>query len=331
LRLDLQWKSITESKQLTILDEAQAWPQLFPRLRAAIDQRRKQTGRFLLLGSVSPELMTQVSESLAGRLSLVELTPFLREELPSARLDDLWIYGGYPDGGILNPDSFGPWQRDYLSLLAQRDLPHWGLPAQPMTTERLLRMIAAVHGQIWNASQIGQSLGLNYQTVNSYVDYLVGAFLIRRLEPYFANIRKRIIKSPKVYWRDTGLLHALLQTSSLDDLLARPWVGASWEGFVVEQVITHLSARGVSVQPYFLRTGDQYEIDLVLDFGSIIWAVEVKLTTNPSISDMERLNKTADLIKADRRVLVTKIHEPIESESLFVTDLTGLLKLLPSR
>ena len=328
LRLDLQWKSLTEGDDLVILDEAQAWPEVFPRLRAAIDERRKVMGRFLLLGSVSPGLARQVSESLAGRLSLVELTPFLLEELSADRFEDLWLFGGYPDGGILDSAAFGQWQQDYLTLLAQRDLPQWGLPAKPQVTERFLRMIAAVHGQTWNASRIGQSLGLSYQTVNSYLDYLVGALLIRRLEPYHANVRKRLTKSPKVYWRDTGLLHSLLQTRTRDDLLAQPWVGASWEGFVIEQVLNHLAVRGRTVQPYFLRTSDQYEIDLVMDFGTSLWAIETKLTASPSLGDVRRLNKVADLIGADQRVLVAKVPEPLESEALLITDLPGLLDKL---
>lgn len=328
LRLDLEWKSLAEGEDLVILDEAQAWPEVFPRLRAAIDQRRKAMGRFLLLGSVSPGLTRQVSESLAGRLSLVELTPFLLEELSADRLPDLWLFGGYPDGGILDAADFGRWQQDYLTLLAQRDLPHWGLPARAQTTERLLRMIAAVHGQIWNATRIGQSLSLNYQTINSYLDYLIGAFLIRRLEPYHASIRKRLTKSPKVYWRDTGLLHVLLQTGTRDDLLAQPWVGASWEGFVIEQVLDHLAAWGKAVQPFFLHTADQYEIDLVLDFGRSLWAIETKLTASPSVGDVRRLSKVADLVNADRRILVARVDESLESEGLLVTNLPGLLAKL---
>ena len=153
--------------------------------------------------------MTQVSESLAGRLSVIELTPLLWSELTSDRQRQrLWLFGGYPDGGVLNGKKFPIWQRDYLNLLAQRDLPNWGLTAPAQTTQRLLRMLAAVHGQEWNASQLRKSLALSYHTVNGYLDYLEGAFLIRRLPAYHANIRKRLVKRPKVYWRDSGLLHA---------------------------------------------------------------------------------------------------------------------------
>ena len=307
LRLDLDWDALEQSVDLVILDEAQTWPDLFPRLRGAIDRDRKRMGRFLLLGSVSPWLMTQVSESLAGRLSLVELTPFLRTELRNrSHRENLWLCGGFPDGGVLERERFPRWQRDYLALLTQRDLPSWGLPTRPQTTDRLLRMLTTVHGQTWNASQIGQSLGLSYHTVNSYVDYLAGAFLIRRLPPYRPNIRKRLIKSPKIYWLDTGLLHAQLNITDEHTLLAQPWVGASWEGFVIEQTIGMLSSVGRPFEAFFFRTSDQHELDLVLEMGDELWALEVKLTASPGPRDMDRLDNTADMIGATRRFLVSK-------------------------
>ena len=312
LRLDLQWAGLADGKELVILDEAQAWPEVFPRLRGAIDKARSRKGRFLLLGSVSPALMTHVSESLAGRLSLVELAPFVLNELPKTSLDNLWLRGGYPEGGILEPRRFPQWQQDYLTLLAQRDLPNWGLPAKPQATQRLLRMTAAVHGQVWNASQIAQSMGLSSATVGGYMDYLAGAFLVRRLSPYQANVRKRLVKRPKYFWRDSGLLHAQLDTRTLDGLLAKPWVGASWEGFVIEQILGVLGQRGRPVEPYYFRTSDQYEIDLVLDFGGRRWGVEVKLSASPSPGDLARLNQAADLIKADKRVLISRTPETVD-------------------
>ena len=307
LRLDLEWEGLVAGTDLAILDEAQSSPEVFTRLRGAIDRDRKRMGRFLLLGSVSPSLMVQVSESLAGRLSLVELTPFLLTELGTkTSRDRRWLCGGYPDGGVLKSKRFPGWQMDYLALLTQRDLPTWGLPARPQTTDRLLRMLAALHGQVWNASQVGQSLGLSYQTVNTYLDYLVGAFLIRRLQPYQANVRKRLLKSPKVYYRDSGLLHALLNVPDEKALLSQPWVGASWEGYVIEQVLGELSAHGRRFDAYYFRTSDQYELDLVLSFGKELWAVRVKLTSSPALEDMARLDKTADMIKASRRFLVSQ-------------------------
>ena len=331
LRLDLEWQDRLAERKLVILDEAQAWPEVFPRLRGAIDRDRKRNGRFLLLGSVSPSLMTEVSQSLAGRLSLVELTPFLHCELKTkASRDRQWLCGGYPQGGVLEPRRYLQWQLDYVALLTQRDLPDWGLPARPQVTNRLLKMLAAVHGQIWNASQVGQSLGLTYQTVNRYLDFLEGAFLIRRLQPYRANIRKRLVKSPKVYWRDSGLLHAFLKVSDQQELLSQPWVGASWEGFVIEQSLGLLSAGGKPFDAYYFRTSDQYEVDLVLDLGRDLWAVEIKLTASPDFQDMSRLNKAADMIGASRRFLVSKTSKPMEANGQASCNVSSWLERLRS-
>jgi predicted AAA+ superfamily ATPase len=330
LKLDLQWESLAGGDSLVILDEAQVWPEVFPRLRGTIDADRKRPGRFLLLGSVSPALMTQVSESLAGRLGLVELTPFLAEEIPRTSLSRLWLNGGFPDGGIRNDDRYPHWQTDYLSLLTQRDLPAWGLPAKPQVTERLLRMVAAVNGQIWNASQIGQSLGLSYATVNSYMAYLEGAFLIRQLQPYHGNLKKRLVRRPRCYWRDTGLLHALLQANDEDELLNQPWVGSSWEGFVIEQILGALSLFGRKVNPCFFRTSDGHEIDLVLDHRGERWAIEIKLTSSPSPGDFRRLEKSASLIKAGKRVLVSQTRTPVVEGDRISCSLRYLIELMGS-
>ena len=329
LRVDLEWEEAAGGPELVVLDEAQAWPEIFPRLRGAIDDDRKRNGRFLLLGSVSPSLMTRVSESLAGRLSVVELTPLLHSELghdPQRRR--LWLFGGYPDGGVLNGRGFPLWQRDYLNLLVQRDLPNWGLPAHPQTTHRLLLMLAAAHGQEWNASQIGKSLGLSYHTVNSYLDYLEGAFLVRRLPAYHANLRKRIIKRPKVYWRDAGLLHAVLNVRDRNALLSQPWVGASWEGFVIDQTLAALQYTGRTFDAFYLRTSDQREIDLLIRTDTELWAIEIKLTTRPAFSHMARLEANADLVDADRRFLVCQRGDFIESGARIICDLAGLVDYL---
>ncbi len=327
LRLDLEWPALTAGHELVILDEAQAWPELFNRLRGAIDSDRKRNGRFLLLGSVAPSLMTHVAESLAGRLSLVELTPLLLTELAgSANLDELWLSGGYPDGGVLEGGRFPQWQFDYLQLLMQRDLPNWGLPARPQVTQRLARMLAAAHGQVWNASRMGQSLGLNYQTVNSYLDYLEAAFLLRRLAPFHGNLKKRLVKAPKIYWRDTGLLHALMNVPERDALLVQPWVGSSWEGFVIEQLLNCLTATGQAFEAFYLRTSDQYEIDLLLDLPKERWAIEVKLTTQPNSADIMRLDKVADLVQADRRLLVSQVTTSVQGERTSSCNLPWLLE-----
>ena len=326
LRLDLEWEDAAAGSRLVVLDEAQAWPEIFPRLRGAIDGDRKRNGRFLLLGSVTPSLMTRVSESLAGRLSIVQLTPLLHSELRNdAQRRRLWLFGGYPDGGVLSGRGFPLWQRDYLDLLVQRDLPNWGLPAHPRTTHRLLLMLAAAHGQEWNASQIGKSLGLSYHTVNSYLDYLEGAFLVRRLPAYHANLRKRIVKRPKMYWRDAGLLHALLNVRDRNALLSQPWVGASWEGFVVDQALAAMQYTGRIFDAFHLRTSDQREIDLLIRTDTELWAMEIKLTTRPALSHMARLEANADLVGADRRFLICQRSEMIESGARIICDLEGLI------
>lgn len=328
LRLDVQWPSLIKAKKLIVFDEAQTWPELFPRLRGAIDEDRRRNDRFLLLGSVSPELMKHVSESLAGRLSLIELSPFIITELPDTPLTELWLKGGFPDGGILASSLYPQWQKDYLGLLTQRDLPNWGLSAKPQVMQRLLKMLAAVHGQLWNASQIGQSLGLSYHTVNSYVHFLEGAFLIRKLQPWSANLRKRLVRSPKCYWRDTGILHSLLGVQNYKMLLNQPWAGVSWEGFVIEQILNTLNATGKPVDPWFFRTAGGAEIDLLFQRGNKLWAIEVKLTSHPSMQDFDSLNRAADMVGADKRVLVSQTTQAAMGDDRVSCSLPELLKIL---
>ncbi len=324
LRLNLEWDAAIAGRRLLVLDEAQAHPAIFPRLRTAIDEDRHRYGRFLLLGSIAPALMHEVSESLAGRIALLELTPFLIGELPPTAARRLWLTGGFPDGGVLRPSRFGRWQQDYLNLLAQRDLPGWGFPARPQTTLRLMRLLAAVHGDIWNASQIASTLGLSYHTINGYVDFLCGAFLLRMLPPFTSNARKRMVKRPKMFWRDSGLLHATLNVTNRDDLLAHPQAGASWEGHVIEQITASLTAAGKSFDTFFWRTSNGREIDLVLDFGSEIWAIEIKLSSTPDYHDMETLNSCADIIKAKRRFLVSQTKHIVQSSDAVSCNLPWL-------
>ena len=327
LRLDIEWGDVAASDSLVILDEVQAAEEMFARLRGTIDADRRRNGRFLLLGSVAPSLMMRASESLAGRLSVIELTPLSLAELVGDTRDRLWLRGGYPDGGVLGGGGFPDWQHDYLNLLAQRDLPLWGLPARARTTQQLFRLLAASHGQQWNASQLGVSLGLSYHTVDRYVDHLEHAFLLRRLPAYHANVRKRLIKRPKVYWRDSGLLHALLGVESFDELLRQSWVGTSWEGHVIDQILTALAQAGRRCEAWHMRTADGRELDLVLRVGSELWAVEVKLTTRPGPAHMARLDECADLIGADRRFLVTRRPELTTSGSRTMCDLSGMVAL----
>jgi len=306
VRLDLQWDALVAGNKLVVLDEAQEWPEVFPRLRGAIDGARRRKGRFLLLGSVSPSLMRQVSESLAGRLAIVELAPLNLIEVGAEKLDSLWRYGGFPDGGVLKQKAFATWQRSYLDLMAQRDLPGWGLSAKPATTAKLLRMLAALQGSTLNASRLGQSLGVSYHTVQSYLEYLEGAYLIRSLPPFEANLGKRLVKSPRIYVRDSGILHALLDLNPKDDLSSKPWVGASWEGFVIEQILSVRRSRGEPLEAFFFRTQDGHEVDLVLQGDGEREVIEIKLTTSPRLEDLDKLDALGTKLGATRCVLLSR-------------------------
>ncbi len=328
LRLEVTWEELAKTPALVILDEIQAMPELFPRLRAAIDADRKRYGRFLLLGSVAPALMQRAGQALTGRLALCELTGFLARERPAEAWDSLWVKGGYPDGGILDASRFPDWQQNYLALMAQRDLPSWGLPAQPMLIERLFRMLAALHGQMWNASQLGKSLGLSYHTVNTYADFLEQAFLIRRLPAYTANLHKRFVKSPKLYWRDSGLLHSLLGLEGAIDVFDQPWVGASWEGWVIEQLLGHLQSTGRAFEAFYVRTSDQREIDLLLKYRGHLWAFEIKLSSAPDAADLRRLQAHAALVGADRSALISRTAEPICGKAVASLNLAAALDWL---
>jgi len=328
LRLDLDWQALAAGGELVVIDEAQSWPALFPRLRGAIDAERRRNGRFLLLGSVSPGLTHEVSETLAGRIARVEMTPFLLPELGAKSLARLWLDGGYPDGGVLRAGGFPVWQRGYLASMAQRDLPAWGLPARPQVTDRLLHMLAVLHGQLWNASTVAQSLGLSYHTINGYLDHLEGAYLVRRLPPWSGKLLKRLTKSPKVYVRDTGLLHALLGVSSRTELLRHPAADASWEGFAIEQILSALAANGVDTQAHLLRTSDGYEIDLLLAIGATSVALEMKLSASASCQDLARLERAADLVKAEHRYIVCQTASPAADATRGVLTLEAAIERL---
>jgi hypothetical protein len=326
LRLDLEWEAVADGRALAVLDEAQEWPEVFARLRGAIDSDRRRNGRFLLLGSVSPALMRQVGESLAGRLALVELTPFVLPEVRPRRADTLWRSGGFPDGGVLGTGRYPVWQQSYLQLMAQRDLPNWGLPSKPSITERLFKMTAALQGSVLNASKLGQSLGLSYHTVQSYLSFLEGAYLLRLLPPFEANLGKRLVKSPRLYWRDSGLLHALLGLAPNADLLPQPWVGASWEGWVIEQIIATRQSRGEALSPFFFRSHDGHEVDLVLEGGGERELIEIKLTSTPAPDDLARLDRLAGSLGGTRQVLISRTRTPVVAGTRWSVDLETYLR-----
>jgi predicted AAA+ superfamily ATPase len=275
-----------------ILDEAQEMPSLFAVLRSVIDENRQNTGRFYLLGSVNPALVRQVSESLAGRVGMVELTPFLYPEVAGRLrgLDEYWLRGGYPDV-CLEPDEVrrARWLEQYVLSLVQRDLAGYGLKASPQELVRFLGMLAHVHGGLLNASDLGRSLGVSYHTVGGYLDILEGHFLIRRLQPWHANLGKRLVKSPKLYVRDCGLLHALLGVRDVRGLLQSPRRGASWEGLLVEQLIAIERLRHTGSRFWFYRTSAGAEIDLIVDRGGERIGYEFKCGVSVSRRDASGL------------------------------------------
>jgi uncharacterized protein len=260
-----------------ILDEAQAVPSVFAALRGAVDAQRDRMGAFIVLGSAQPALVRGVSESLAGRAAVIELDPLMAceaEQAPvAATWQQLWLKGGFPDA--LRGDSRAWWE-SYLRLVLERDLPQYGVRADPLFMRRLLTMLAHQHGGLLNASALGGSLGVSHHTLLRHLDVLESIYLLRRLPPYFRNVGKRLTKSPKAYLRDTGLLHHLLNISTAGELASHPSRGASWEGFVLEDVLRRERLAHPATQAYFWRTAVGAEIDLVLDRGDQRIAVEVK-------------------------------------------------------
>jgi len=265
-----------------VLDEIQLVPELFAALRPEIDADRR-AGRFLLLGSASGDLLRQSGESLAGRVSYLELTPLLAAELPInglAGLQALWLRGGFPLSYLArNEEASYAWRQDFIRTFLQRDLPGLGVrvPAEPL--RRLWQMLAHLQGALFNASQLGMSLGgASHSTATRYLDVLVDAMVVRKLPPHLVNIGKRLVKSPKIYLRDSGMLHALLAIATLQDLQGHPIAGASWEGFVVEQVAAALPA---DAQLSFYRTAAGAELDLVVERGTRKIGIEIKFSSAP--------------------------------------------------
>ncbi len=331
VRLETQLTTLLQQRKLIIFDEAQCYPPLFGMLRGIIDANRKENGKFLLLGSVAPSLMREISESLVGRLALLRLYPLNYFEIGQEYLDPLWAYGGYPNGGVIDSGQFPQWQKNYIDLMAQKDLPQYGIEASPSLIKRFMRILAASHGNMWNASEIGRALGLSYHTINSYVEYFEGTFLVRRLEPYSVNLHKRLVKSPKIYWWDSGLLHALLGVQNFDHLLNQPWLGNSWEGFAIEQILSFLDQSGIDFNPYYFRTSDGYEIDLVLEIHSRIWAIEIKLSSEPRIEDTQKLKKAAAMIRAEYEMLICRTDVVIANESQCYSNLWECMQYLKEK
>lgn len=271
--------------KLVIIDEVHRFPGLFPVLRGLIDQGRRaglRAGRYLLLGSASLDLLKQSGETLAGRIAYLELAPFHILETGERSSENLWVAGGFPES-LLASDSRQSlrWRQDFIRTYLERDIPQFGPRIAAETLRRFWVMLAHNQGGLLNTAQFSRNLGVDVKTVNGYLDLLVDLMLVRRLPPWHANIGKRLIKSPKVYVRDSGLVHALLAIQDKESLLAHPVIGQSWECFVIENL---LAAGMGQVQGFFYRTGGGAEIDLLLlwpDGG--LWAVEVKRSISPKL------------------------------------------------
>ena len=269
--------------KVVILDEIQRMPELFPLLRVMIDQHR-QPGRFILLGSASPDLLQQSSETLAGRILYLEMQAIHYQEITqNISYQQHWIRGGFPSALLApNDKAAAYWFRGFIQTYVERDLPNLGLTASPELMRNMLRMLSNVQGGMLNYVDLSDSLNIAQTTVKRHVDFLESAFLIRWLKPYFTNLGKRLVKSPKLFFRDTGILHHLMGIQDFDGLQGNIGLGNSWEGYVIQQIIANLKS---DVEPYFYRTKDKAELDLILVQNTkVVVTIEIKYGNSPNIS-----------------------------------------------
>ena len=318
----------THKNALIVLDEVQYAPDIFRHLRPEIDRDRSK-GRFLLLGSASFSLLKQSAESLAGRLATVDLGGLLVQEIDAdfARQQQLWLRGGFPESytAASDEDSF-EWRLDFMRLLLERDLPQFGVQVAAPTLQRFWRMVANTHGQLSNMSQLAASMGISVPTVNRYLDLLEAARMLRRLQPMHVNLNKRLVKTPKTYLRDSGLLHALLGIQRIDDLLSHPVMGYSWEGVVLEH-ICQLAPRGAEVM--FYRTAAGAEMDVVVQAGSQTICFEIKSSSAPKVT--QGFHNAVQDLKPTRTCIVAQVESRYafaeQIEVIPLMDVAGVLAM----
>jgi predicted AAA+ superfamily ATPase len=284
-----------------IFDEAQQVPEIFPVLRGIIDRSRARRNRYVLLGSASPSIVRGISESLAGRTAFLDLAPFRWDEVTDRKnprgLSTLWFRGGFPRAYLEPTDrARHQWLESYSRAFIERDLPLLGIDVSPSQMRKLWTMLAHSNGTLWNASQLASSMGVSYHTVNRYVDILEQTFLIRKLPPFFSNVGKRLVKSPKVYFRDSGLLHFFLGIPTASVLDTHPARGLSWEAFIIDQMITAYRRVIPRSQAYFWRTAGGEEVDLLIDTGRKLVPFEIKLHSAPNSADARGLKRCLELL-----------------------------------
>ncbi|MDH4100738.1 MAG: ATP-binding protein [Nitrospirota bacterium] len=284
-RLDEPMVALRPLRGLVVIDEVQRRPDLFPILRVLAD-RKNTPARFLVLGSASGDLLRQTSESLAGRMERVAISGFSLRELGAEAEQNLWLRGGFPLACLARNDADSiAWRKNFIQTLLERDFPQWGVRVPAVALQRFWTMLAHYHGQTWNAADPARALGVSEPTTRRYLDLLTDAFMVRQLQPMHANLRKRQVKAPKIYLKDSGLLHQLLGIDSLKALLTHPKAGASWEGFVIEQVL--------NMEPhdeaFFWATHQGAEIDLILRRGDKMLGIECKRTDTPSMTPSIRI------------------------------------------
>ena len=289
--------------KLVILDEIHLVPELFQPLRGLIDENRragKPNGQYLVLGSASTELLRQSGESLAGRIAYAELYPFNLRETGAQTMQALWLRGGFPDSFLAKTDRrSGTWRRQFIRTYLERDIPQFGPRIPAETLRRFWVMLAHRHGGLLNAAALARSLGVDNKTIANYLDLLVDLLLVRRLPPWSGNVGKRLVKSPKIYVRDSGLLHTLLQIDDFEGLMSHPKYGDSWEGFVLENMLSILPDEADAC---FYRTAAGAEVDLVLRLAGETWVVEIKRSTAPTLS--RGFHLACEDIKPSRKFLV---------------------------
>ncbi|VAW74079.1 hypothetical protein MNBD_GAMMA15-1752 [hydrothermal vent metagenome] len=325
----------TFENKLLIIDEVQLKPDLFKILRGLIDRRKRageSSAQFLLLGSASRDLLQQTSESLAGRIRYLELKPFSVPEIAAQEPlefspEKLWFRGGYPQSYLAaNDNESWKWRSDFISSYIERDIPQLGINISASKMSRFWKMLSHYQGQQVNMSSLGKSLEVSHTTIRNYLDVLTDLYMVRQLPPWAGNTKKRLVKSPKVYIRDTGILHHLLSISEYDDLLGNPVSGHSWEGFVVENILGNLSDKW---RASYYRTSEQTEVDLILEKSQQeIWGIEIKRSSAPKTRP--GFHRACKEIKATKKFVVYSGKErfPISenTEAIGMIELLGLLK-----